>query len=86
MLSFRKKIATKGDFAVSTNVAYGEVNIEDTEAVYENLDEVVRSVDGKDELTEHPVAYEFPVSRPAAANRTKPSSKEQQQQQQHAGF
>ena len=65
-LSFRKKIATKDDFAVSANVAYGEVNIEDTEAVYENVNKVARSVEGDDELIEHPEGGELPVGQPAA--------------------
>ena len=55
------------DFAVSTNVACGEVKLKGSRsgagAVYENVDKVVRSVEG---LTEHLAAYKFPVSRPAA--------------------
>ena len=89
-LSFRKKIATKGDFAVSANVAYGEVKLEDSGAVYEDLDKVVKRVEGNYELTEHPTAYEFPVIQPAApvcdtaGGSTKPSCEQQQQQQQAA--
>ena len=66
LLPFRKRIATKDDFAVSANVAYGEVKLEDSEAVYENLDKVARSVEANDELMEHTEGGELPVSQPAA--------------------
>ena len=51
------------------NVAYGEVKAEPggEAALYEDVDKMVRSVQGNYELTEHPdAAYEFPVSQPAA--------------------
>ena len=41
LLSFRKKIATKGNFAVSANVAYNEVKLEGSD-LYEDLVNVVK--------------------------------------------
>ena len=74
-------------------MAYGEVKLEDSAGaavVYEDLDKVARSVDGKYELTKHPEAayeieYEF---QPAAAvcdttvtESISPSSDHEKQQQ-----
>ena len=63
-LSFRKYLSSKSDITVRGNVAYGDVNQEPGEeaAVYEDIDKMVRFVEGKYELTERPVA---PVSQPA---------------------
>ena len=86
LLSFRKKIAIKGNLAVSANVAYSEVKLEGSD-LYEDLVNVVKPAEGKDELTEHPVADEFPVGQLAApvcdtaGGSTKSSSKQQQQPQ-----
>ena len=52
------------------NVAYNDVKREpggEAAAVYEDIDKMVRTVQGKDTLTRHPeAAYELPVSRPDA--------------------
>ena len=65
------------------NVAYGEVTLEPG-AVYEDLDKVVKSVEGNFELKKRPAAqYEVPVSPPAApvydtaGESAKPSSEQQ---------
>ena len=73
LINFRiESKAAAGNIAVSANVAYNEVKLKRSSyrsrrgaaAVYENVDKVVRSVEG---LTERPAAYGFPVSRPAAS-------------------
>ena len=70
LINFRIESKAKaGNIAVSANVAYNEVKLKGSRsrrgaaAVYENVDKVVRSVEG---LTERPAAYGFPGSQPAA--------------------
>ena len=67
-LTFRKSLSGKSDFTVRANVAYRDVDLQRESggeaALYEDIDKMVRSVKGKYRLTEHPAAYEFPVSRP----------------------
>ena len=65
-------------------MAYGEVKLEDSGAVYEDLDKVARSVEGNYQLTEHPASYGFQPAAPvcAATESTKPSLTSEQQQKQ----
>ena len=67
-LPFRKSLSGKSDVTVGENVAYGDVRREPGReaAVYQNIDQMLRSVEGRYELTERPAAYDFPVSRRVA--------------------
>ena len=53
MVICRKQSSGKGDFAVSANVAYGEVNLH-AKPVYEDLNKMARSGRDNYELVEHP--------------------------------
>ena len=57
------KLNKKDDFAVSANMAYGEVKLESTQ-LYEEPDRVVRSDQGHYELTEHPAITDSPPAAP----------------------
>ena len=66
-LVFRKSSShsesIKSDFTVRANVAYGDVTLEPG-ALYEDLDKVVRSVEGNFELMQRSAAeYERPVDQ-----------------------
>ena len=56
----------KDDFAVSANMAYGEVKLESTlkGELYEEPDRLVRSDQGHYELTEPPVTTDSPPAAP----------------------
>ena len=64
----------KSDFAVSANMAYGQVKLEalgDVGGEYEDPDKLARSGrggprGGNYEPTQYPAPYEFPVSDPEA--------------------
>ena len=73
----RRNKSGKSDFAVSANMAYGQVKLEglgDVSREYEDPDKLARSGRGghrggdRDnyESTECPAPYEFPVSKPEA--------------------
>jgi hypothetical protein len=68
----RRRKSGKNDFAVSANVAYGEVKLEalgDVGGEYEDPDKLARSGrggggGGNYEPTGCPAPYEFPASKP----------------------
>ena len=68
----RRKKSDKSDFAVSANMAYGEVKLGTlADGEYEDPDKLARSGrggpgGGNYELTGCPAPYEFPVSKPEA--------------------
>ena len=71
----RRNKSDKSDFAVSANMAYGQVKLEGLEDVsgeYEDPDKLARSGrgggGGRDnyESTVYPAPYEFPASKPEA--------------------
>ena len=60
----------KNDFAVSANMAYGQVKLEAVGDEYEDPDKLARSAgrsQGNYELIETPVPCEFHVSKPVYA-------------------
>ena len=68
----QRKSSKKSDFAVSANMAYGQVKLEalgDVGGEYEDPDRLARSGQGGGENYEPtggPVPYEFPISKPEA--------------------